>query len=73
MCHLKKKRLWILFVIKCSYINSRKKNNPLDNGLLISQNDSDKTEMWKAPKITQIFTVRARNVYLLDHNFEQFG
>ena len=68
-----KKRLWILFVITCSYINSRKKNNSLDNRLLISQNDSTKTEVWNTPRITQIFTARATNIYLLDHNFEQFG
>ena len=66
------KRLWILFAIESLYINSRMKNNPLDNGLLSSQNDSTNTEVWKAPKITKIFTVRTRNVYLLDHNFEQF-
>ena len=53
------KRLWILFAIKCSYINSRKKNNSLDKGLLLSQNDSDKTEVWKALKSAQIFTVSA--------------
>ena len=41
--------------------------------LLLSQNDSTKTEVGKTLKITQIFTVLARNVYLLDHNFEQFG
>ena len=68
-----KKRLWILFAIKCSYINSRRKYNPLDNGLLLSQNDSAKTEMWKALKIAQIFTVCARKFYLLDHNFGQLG
>ena len=67
-----KKRLWILFATKCSYINSRKKNNPLGNGLLLSQNESDKSEMWKAMKIAQIVTVRARKCYLLNPNFEQF-
>ena len=35
----------MLFAIKCSYTNSRKKNNPLVNRLLLSQNDSAKTEM----------------------------
>ena len=37
----KKKTLNI--VIKCSYINSSKKNNSLDNTHLLSQNDSTKT------------------------------
>ena len=41
--------------------------------LLLSQHDFTKTEVGKALKIIQIFTVRARNVCLLDHNFEQFG